>query len=87
MFGIGEAVRQMQLGHAVARAGWNGKGMYLFAVGGDGASSEYEIDGVIVTAEEAPYIMMKTAGDKFVPWLCSQMDLLATDWSVAHVSI
>jgi hypothetical protein len=27
-----------------------------------------------------PYIMMRTAGGEFVPWLCSQTDLLAVDW-------
>jgi hypothetical protein len=28
--GIGWAVKMMQDGHRVARAGWNGRGMYLF---------------------------------------------------------
>ena len=27
-----------------------------------------------------PHIDMKTADDKIVPWLASQMDVLATDW-------
>jgi hypothetical protein len=29
-----------------------------------------------------PYVYMKTADDKLVPWLCSQTDLLALDWEV-----
>jgi hypothetical protein len=29
-----------------------------------------------------PYIFMKTADDKLVPWLASQTDLLSDDWEV-----
>lgn len=32
--------------------------------------------------ELLPWIGMKAADDKFVPWLCSQTDMLAEDWSV-----
>ena len=28
------------------------------------------------------YIAMKTADNKFVPWLASQTDMLAEDWMV-----
>ena len=31
-----------------------------------------------------PWIGMKTADDKFVPWLCSQTDMLAEDWGVVE---
>jgi hypothetical protein len=31
----------------------------------------------------APYVMMRTATGEFVPWLCSQTDLLALDWELA----
>jgi len=31
-----------------------------------------------------PYIMMKTVNDEFVPWLASQTDVLAEDWSEAN---
>jgi hypothetical protein len=33
-------------------------------------------------AEVLPYITMKTADNKIVPWLASQTDILADDWSV-----
>ena len=32
--------------------------------------------------EVLPFIAMKTADDKIVPWLCSQTDMLANDWQV-----
>lgn len=88
-FGIGMAVKEMQDGRRVARDGWNGKGMYL-------AYQKGYPDGIPInknTAEATglpegtvckflPYIMMRTADGSFVPWLCSQTDLLARDWMV-----
>ena len=32
--------------------------------------------------ENLPYIEMKTADNKLVPWLASQTDMLAEDWAV-----
>ena len=32
--------------------------------------------------EQYPYIQMKTADNKVVPWLASQTDILSDDWSV-----
>jgi hypothetical protein len=29
-------------------------------------------------------VVMRTADGEFVPWLCSQTDLLARDWEVAY---
>ena len=63
----------------MARAGWNGKGMWL--------EIHREQNYKAVTADGISYpildwIGMKTADDKFVPWLCSQTDALAEDWSV-----
>ena len=71
-FGIGEALQRMRDGQKVQRAGWNGKGMWL-ALQVPDAGSKMSL----------PYVYMKTADDKLVPWLCSQTDLLAVDWQVA----
>ena len=35
-----------------------------------------------IRPEVAPWIGMKTADNKFVPWLASQTDILAEDWEV-----
>ncbi|EUB33279.1 PF11195 family protein [Klebsiella sp. AS10] len=76
---FGLATGALKQGKKVARAGWNGKGMWLKLVPADIADKvafEYEaLDG-------APWIGMKTADDKFVPWLASQTDVLAEDWQV-----
>lgn len=71
---FGEALDVLNAGGRVARRGWNGKGMYLRIV-----RNSIEVDGY----ELLDYIGMKTADDKFVPWLASQTDVLATDWIVA----
>lgn len=77
---FGWAVKQLQNGNKVARSGWNGKGMYLFHI----SSWGYTLHGTDVghNYPNLPFIAMKTADDKVVPWLASQTDVLALDWSV-----
>lgn len=70
-FGIGRAVKEMWNGERVSRSGWNGKGMYLMLQVPDPLSKM-----------TLPYVYMKTADNQLVPWLCSQTDLLATDWGI-----
>jgi len=90
MHGIGWAVKEMHDGHRVRRAGWNGKGMFLFLVPG----SRFKVNrppllGIYPEGTEIDYHprtlwpQMKTAQGHVVPWLCSQTDLLATDWEYA----
>lgn len=74
---IGWAVKEMWDGRKVRRAGWNGKGMWLRLVREWGFSGH-------TGHEELPFVVMKTGDDKLVPWLCSQTDLLATDWEIVE---
>lgn len=69
---IGWAVKQLHNGSRICRTGWNGKGMYL----------ELQIPDTH-SKMTLPYVYMKTAQGDLVPWLCSQTDLLATDWMLA----
>jgi len=71
--GIGWAVKQMNNGSKVTREGWNGKDMWL-ALQVPDANSKMSL----------PYVYIKTVDNKLVPWLCSQTDLLATDWQVVE---
>lgn len=71
---IGEAVKHMREGGKVARQGWNGKNMWL-ALQEPDAHSKMTL----------PYVYMRTAQGDNVPWLCSQTDLLATDWEAVAV--
>ena len=82
--GIGWAVKEMQNGAKVRRAGWNGKDMFLFLVPG----SVFQVNrapllGIYPEGTEINYqshVDMRTAQGTVVPWLCSQSDLLAMDW-------
>lgn len=86
MISFSKAIDLLKQGFFVARAGWNGKGMYLFLIGTD--STQQGIGGWTFTngkndnKELLPFIAMKTADDKVVPWLASQTDLLADDWMI-----
>lgn len=72
---FGLAIEALKKGERVARAGWNGKGMWLYRVNGNSNFSA-------VTYEHLPFIAMKTADNKVVPWLASQTDMLADDWQI-----
>jgi glutamyl/glutaminyl-tRNA synthetase len=73
---IGNMISKLHGGKRCAREGWNGKGMYVFLVK---AGWNYT-DGAQDNFPNLPFIAMKTADDKVVPWLASQTDILAQDW-------
>ena len=79
---FGHAIELLKGGHRVAREGWNGKGMFLSLVNTGyydvGCSVVNDIDSLL------PWIGMKTADNKFVPWLASQTDVLAEDWQIVE---
>jgi hypothetical protein len=76
---FGLAVDALKKGLKVARAGWNGKGLWLELQRPD-ANSKMTL----------PYIFMSypdnaanTPGAR-VPWLASQTDVLAEDWYIVE---
>ena len=83
---FGQALEALKAGKRVSREGWNGKGMFLFLVPG----SRFKVNrapllGIYPEGTEINYhahIDMKTAQDTVVPWLASQTDVLAEDWSI-----
>ena len=93
---FGMAIEAMKRGKKVARAGWNGKGMWLCVplvegpkhVSMDGIWGEPNKDyaGLIGgTVKVMPYVTMKTAdGCIVMGWLASQTDMLAEDWVVVE---
>lgn len=74
-FGI--ALAFLKQGFRVARKGWNGKGMWLMLCIPYG---DYTLEKDGKTYGRLPYIYMKTADEKLVPWVASQTDVLADDW-------
>ncbi len=84
---FGQAVEVLKAGGRVSRAGWNGKGMFLFLVPGSRitVSEGRPLAAVFPVGAEVnycPHIDMKTADGSVVPWLASQTDVLAEDWVV-----
>ena len=77
---FGDALTQLKKGERVARSGWNGKNMWLALQVPD----EH-------TKMTLPYIYIEyptghpayPTGSR-VPWLASQTDMLAEDWSIVH---
>jgi hypothetical protein len=90
-YDIGWAVQSMRAGCKVQRQGWNGKGLYVvfqkaypegIPINKNTAEATHQPEGTV--CKFLPYVMMCTADGTFVPWLCSQTDLLAVDWQVAQ---
>lgn len=88
MFSFSIALDLLRAGDKLARRGWNGADRFLFLVPG----SRFEVNrppllGIYPYGTEIvyqPHIDMKTAPGSIVPWLCSQTDMLATDWYVVE---
>ena len=84
---FGLAIEALKLGKRVARAGWNGKGVWLSLVG---VKSPWRgsVEGIRQMPENwqgySPFIAMYTADGMLVPWLASQTDMLADDWQLVE---
>ncbi|OMF38783.1 hypothetical protein BK133_00850 [Paenibacillus sp. FSL H8-0548] len=89
---FGEALNELKNGQKVARAGWNGKGMFIYLVKGTTVPSSRlrgeALDHVGYQGEDGDplvtiksHIDMKAAdGSITVGWAPSQPDMLAEDW-------
>lgn len=80
-------VRGLKAGKRFARAGWNGNGMFLLLVPGSKGLTVDEgrplaLAGLPIGTkfDYLAHVDMWTATGDFVPWICSQTDLLAEDW-------
>ncbi len=81
---FGDALHWIKAGDKLARAGWNGKDMFVFLVPG----SRFTVnrppllgiypEGTVI--DYRPHIDMKAVDGQVVPWVASQSDLLAEDW-------
>ena len=77
---FGQAIAALKEGKKVARAGWNGKGIFIEL------QKPYENSKMT-----HPYIFIDTTGlqtdnekapKNLVPWLASQTDMLSEDWMI-----
>lgn len=89
---FGWALEQLRMGKQVARAGWNGKRMWItyqkaYPEGIPINQNTAEATGIPkgTVCKFLPYLLMKTVDNSFVPWLASQTDILAWDWEYANL--
>lgn len=68
---FGEALTLIKANMKMARAGWNGRGMWIEMQTPD-AHSKMTL----------PYLFLNYPDGRTVPWLASQTDLLENDWMV-----
>lgn len=92
---FGLAIEALKAGKRVARAGWNGKGMWLVLVPGQKdvalrAGTPYEVAlGDVPPIEILSHIDMWTTNSQgrraMLPgWLASQTDMLSDDWAIVE---
>ena len=87
-FDFGTATHLMKLGNRVQRAGWNGKGMFVYYV--PAASYPADRNSKSTMAGEfaddmvpyREYLALKTAQNDVSTWAPSVSDALATDWQL-----
>ncbi len=68
---FGVALKELKEGNKLARVGWNSSGQYLELQVPDEHSKM-----------ALPYLYISTMQGHLVPWVASQIDLLAKDWRV-----
>ena len=84
---FGLALEAAKCGEKIARAGWNGKGMFLYYVPENAYPPSTNVARDAFGGENVPYgayIAIKTAQGNVVPWLASQTDMLSEDWTVVE---
>lgn len=81
---FGEALELLKKGHCLQRAGWNGKGMFLYHIPANNYPAQTEVAkqyfGEDARVPYQAYIAMKTVDNNVVVWTASQTDVLADDW-------
>lgn len=87
---FGDALAALKGGLCVARHGWNGRGMFVYLVPSASYPAQRNARGTMLgrfpddMVPYREYLAMKTADEQVVPWVASQTDLLADDWTVVE---
>jgi hypothetical protein len=95
---FGMAIEAARLGKKIARAGWNGKNMFVVmmpalylppfntqAPGPKVNDRTAKFIGEDAPLDCQPYFAMYNAQKQWIPgWLASQSDMIATDWTIVE---
>lgn len=76
---FGAALQELERGHKMQRAGWNGSGLWLELQKPDANSKMTQPYIFLCYPEDA-----KTTPGARVPWTPSQTDMLAKDWQIVN---
>ena len=83
---FGQAIEALKAGKKVARAGWNGKGMFVYYVPANsyqaqtGVAKSFFGEGSLVPYNA--YLAIKNVDDTVSTWVPSINDVLSEDWAV-----
>jgi hypothetical protein len=82
---FGDAIQALKEGKRIARAGWNGKGQFVYLVPAasypvqTGAAKAHFGEGSLVPYNA--YLALKTVDERVSTWVPSVTDCLADDWT------
>lgn len=79
---FGQAIEALKDGKKVSRAGWNGKGMFIYLVPADSypARTEAALTHFGAMVEYNPYFAIRNVNNTVSTWVPSVNDCLANDW-------
>lgn len=86
--GFGQALELMRRGYAIARAGWNGKGLFVYLVPANAYPATTGVARAFFNEKPVPYnayMAIKGADGRVSTWAPSGNDVLADDWHVLNV--
>jgi invasion protein IalB len=84
---FGQAIEAMKKGKKLLVSGWNGKGMYLYYVPANRLPTDHggwsrACRPAMMASSTMPPTSPCSLQNEVVPWLASQTDMLAEDWSI-----
>ena len=88
---FGDALKELKLGKRLQRAGWNGKGLFIYLVPAacypvqTGAAKEHFGEGSMVPYNA--YLAIKNVDETVSTWVPSINDTLAEDWHVVGCTV
>lgn len=88
---FGDALKELKLGKRLQRAGWNGKGLFVYLVPAacypvqTGAAKEHFGEGALVPYNA--YLAIKNVDETVSTWVPSVNDCLAEDWHLVGCTV
>lgn len=84
-FDFADALRALKAGKRVARAGWNGKGMFVYRIPAASYPAQTSVAKAAFPSGLVPYkayYAIKGADGEVATWVPSSTDLDASDWII-----